>query len=129
MTTMNKKIGFGLAALGTLFTLGGGIALACEHDGAGAQLEGRRGRFMAKFDTNGDGTLSPEERAAAHAAMLKKLDTNGDGVVSDEERAAARHEFAQRKLARLDTNHDGVISLQELEAGMQHRMERHRGEK
>lgn len=42
------------------------------------------GRLLESIDTNGDGTISAEERAAA-VDGLKKLDANGDGkIVRDE---------------------------------------------
>ena len=60
-------------------------------------------RMLERFDTDGDGQLSPEEREAARASMpprgpggpnrqdwMKQLDTDGDGIISEDERAAAR---------------------------------------
>jgi multidrug efflux system membrane fusion protein len=72
---------------------------------------GKRGmgqqRMLERFDTDGDGDLSPAERETARTAieaeggpggrggmtrqkMLKRFDTDGDGVISDAEREAAR---------------------------------------
>ncbi len=60
-----------------------------------------RQAMMERFDTDGDGQISPEERDAARAAMrdgpgknrqaiLERFDTDGDGQLSPEERDAAR---------------------------------------
>lgn len=53
--------------------------------------QGRAG-MMEQYDTDGDGTLSEEERTAMMEAMrarqLERFDTDGDGEISEEERAA-----------------------------------------
>jgi hypothetical protein len=49
------------------------------------------------------------------------LDTNKDGQVSDEERAAGQHKRAEDFRARLDTNNDGKLTPDELK-GMRRRM-------
>ena len=60
---------------------------------------GDREEILKKFDKDGDGKLSQEERQAMredrkaeiearHADMIKKFDKDGDGKLSDEERAA-----------------------------------------
>ena len=70
----------------------------------------RMKKMLERFDKDGDGKLSEEERAAARAEMqkrreagglkgngaekraemLKKFDKDGDGKLSDDERAAMR---------------------------------------
>jgi hypothetical protein len=79
--------------------------------GAGAP-GGRGGRMMEemikKFDKDGDGKLSDDERAEARKAMegdfakrreemTKKYDKDGDGKLSDEEREAMRKEFGAQR--------------------------------
>jgi Ca2+-binding EF-hand superfamily protein len=71
-------------------------APAARGRGEGFRAEGREGRgggppsfmkldpILAALDTDGDGTISAEEIAAAPAA-LKKLDANGDGQLSADE--------------------------------------------
>ena len=68
----------------------------------------RHEEILKKFDKDGDGKLSEEERAAAKAAMKEKMearraevlkahDKDGDGKLNDEERKAARAEFGPPK--------------------------------
>jgi Ca2+-binding EF-hand superfamily protein len=61
--------------------------------------EKRFQRIQERFDKNGDGVLSEEERAAfrnarerRHQKILERYDKDGDGRLSDEERAAAKKE-------------------------------------
>lgn len=91
--------------------------------------------LKTKLDTNGDGTVTPEEAKAGHKMMeqarrehrqerfeeyKKKFDTNGDGTISDEEKAAAKTQWQEKKQERreefkkkFDTNGDGEISTEE----------------
>jgi len=57
----------------------------------------RRERALERWDTNGDGEISQQERDAAkaeveekRAAVLEQYDENGDGKLDREERQAAR---------------------------------------
>ncbi len=59
---------------------------------------------LKKFDKDGDGKLSDEEKAAWKAArdgekkaMLEKYDADKDGKLSDEEKAAAKAEREKGK--------------------------------
>lgn len=49
-----------------------------------------RERWRKHLDTDGDGTVSEEERAAARQRFMARADTDGDGVLSDAEKAAMR---------------------------------------
>jgi len=74
--------------------------------------------FLRKLDTNGDGTINPDELQAAReklisarvAAILKALDTDKDGKIS---RTEARGQV-QRHFDVLDTNKDGYVDRNEL---------------
>lgn len=81
--------------------------------------EAFREAMLKKFDKDGDGKLSDEEKAAAmkergagrpagkgpagrgpggpggFAELMKKFDKDGDGKLSDEEKAAARESFGK----------------------------------
>lgn len=95
--------------------------------------------FLAKYDTNHDGVLSPAEILAMKAAIkaemearraefIAKYDTNGDGVLDAAEREAAKTAIAaQMEAARiaaltekfnaLDTDGTAGISATEWAAG------------
>lgn len=99
--------------------------------------------MLARFDTDGDGELSEEERQAAREAfradrearrqqwLLEQYDKDGDGVLSAEEEAqreadeaereaereARRAEAQQKALAAYDSDGDGVLSDAEKQAG------------
>ena len=48
-------------------------------------MGGAQSYAMANFDTNKDGTLSPEEMTAGIKAEIKKYDTDANGSLSLEE--------------------------------------------
>ena len=96
--------------------------------------EEREKKLLEKFDKDGDGKLSDEEKAAARKAMeasrraemLKKFDKDGDGKLSDEEKAAARKAMEERRggkgaptdrraamLKKFDKDGDGKLSDEE----------------
>ena len=117
---------------------GGGIqspALAGEDDSPGSA------RFKEKFDTDGDGVISEEEKEnfRAHmrdrftargpggmgpgmdrASMLEKFDADGDGTLSEAEKEEAhnffqerRKKFMAKRMEKLDTDGDGKLSQEE----------------
>jgi Ca2+-binding EF-hand superfamily protein len=83
--------------------------------------------LLKKFDKDGDGKLSEEERAAMRAAgpvrngelekkMLEKFDTDKDGKLSDEEKAAAKAAREKEMLEKFDVDKDGKLSEEERKA-------------
>ncbi|MGJ8697178.1 MAG: EF-hand domain-containing protein [Verrucomicrobiaceae bacterium] len=72
---------------------------------------------VAKFDKDGDGKLSEEERKAAFEArkaeMLAKFDKDGDGKLSDEEKEAAREAQKAEFIKKFDKDGDGKVSAEE----------------
>lgn len=128
---MLTKMKIALAVCGSLVAGGVGVAAAQGFGGGGP-----RGAVMQKYDTNGDGKLDDQERAAMRAdfqakrqemkaKMLAKYDINKDGKLEPEERAAMREDRAERQFKRLDTNGDGQLSFAEFKQAR--RFRGHRG--
>lgn len=79
-----------------------------------------------RVDTNHDGAVSADEKAAVRAeikAKLAKFDSDGDGKLSETERTAARAALAAKLkaehpklLARIDSDGDGTITKEEMQA-------------
>ena len=76
----------------------------------------RRAHMIEKFDQDGDGKLSEEERTAAKSAMaerkaafIAKHDTNDDGKLDKDEKKAAKEAI----ISQHDTNKDGKLSEEE----------------
>ncbi|MBL7219195.1 MAG: hypothetical protein ISS69_03700 [Phycisphaerae bacterium] len=89
--------------------------------GGGGRTSGRAD-FMDKYDTDGDGQLSEEERNAMREAFRKraigKYDKDGDGKLSEEERRAMRKDRGgmwaaateRWRLQHFDLDGDGKLS-------------------
>lgn len=83
-----KKVSLLLTALASLALLAPGTAFAAKADGSKAKI-------VAKYDTNKNGKLDPDEIEALKKDFdanpkgdLAKLDTDKDGKLSDDEIAA-----------------------------------------
>ncbi len=100
-----------------------------------------REAILKKFDKDGDGKLSEEERAEARksfsggrpprspAALIKKFDKDGDGKLNEEERAALREEGLKRRkemLKKFDKDGDGKLNAEERKA-LSEEMRKNRG--
>jgi len=85
-------------------------------------MAGRQEAFMKKYDKDGDGKLSDEERKAIgegyRKRAIEKYDKNGDGKLSDEERKAMRRgrggawqaATERWRMQHFDLDADGVLS-------------------
>lgn len=113
MTEMKKTIVIGGMAAVTFAALAGGVMAqqAQVNRPARAQVEMTRTAFvdarvarLSVADANSDGTVTAEERQAAHqakhaersAARFARMDSNGDGSISRAEFDAPREARAER---------------------------------
>ena len=87
-------------------------------------FEARRAEFVQRYDADGDGELSREERRAAKQARRDRIrtefDVDGDGELSEEERTtlrearqARREEKRAQILQCFDADGDGELSEEE----------------
>jgi len=63
----------------------------------GKTKERRAGGMMMERLADEEGNITREDFLAKHAAHFDRLDTNGDGVLSAEERAAAHEAMKERR--------------------------------
>jgi Ca2+-binding EF-hand superfamily protein len=103
--------GGGAGALPGGIPAGGGFG-GPAAGGEGGKVRGREA-MIKRFDRNGDGKLSDDEKAEAQKALkakkgerpaagklseaMKKFDEDGDGKLSDEEKAAAKKDLAEKR--------------------------------
>lgn len=87
------------------------------------QRKGPPPEMLKKFDKDGDGTLSKEEKDAMREAMkehhkdrAKEFDKDGDGKLSEAEREAMKEARKGEWLKKFDTDGDGKLSDEERKA-------------
>lgn len=94
-----------------------------------AEITAQADARFARLDTNNDGQISADERAAMKGkrgggmkrlgmgqGRLAQFDSDGDGNVTDAERATAKASRTARRAqmtARMDANGDGTVSAEE----------------
>lgn len=117
--------------------MGGGIGMMGDHDGMmgghggmGMMMVGGQNYAMATFDTDKDGTLSPEEMTVGIQAEIKTYDADGNGTLSLEEFAVMHAAHTRPMTVRAFQMHDpdGDAQVTEAEmAAMAAMMGSHRG--
>ena len=132
-----------LAMLTMAALMGAGVS-ATAQDGPPPGPHGPKGppppEVIKKFDKDGDGKLSEEERAAMrearkaemearHKENLAKYDTDKDGKLSDAEKEAMRAARKKELLAKYDKDGDGKLSEEERKAAIEAGDMRPRGER
>ena len=104
--------------------MGGGMGMMGQHGGmmggAMGMMGGHQSYAMATFDTDKDGTLSPEEMTAGIQAELKTYDTDANGTLSLEEFAAMHAAHTRPMTVRAfqmhDADGDGQVTDAEMAA-------------
>ena len=125
-----RVAGLVMALMGASTLVDAGQEKQCEEGGQGGKggkggQGGQPGRerpsreeMMKRFDADGDGQLSEEDRAAlreemgrqdggqpggerpSREEMMKRFDADGDGQLSEEERVALQEAFEARRRGR-----------------------------
>jgi hypothetical protein len=102
--------------------MGNGMGMMGGHDGmmggSMGMMGGAQSYAMANFDTNKDGTLSPEEMTAGIKAEIKKYDTDANGSLSLEEFAVMHADHTRLMTVRVFQMHDADGDAQVTEAEM-----------
>ncbi len=112
----------------------GGMDMAGHHDGmmggGMGMMGGAQSHAMEMFDTDKDGTLTPEEMTAGIQAELKTYDTDANGTLSLEEFAAMHAAHTRPMTVRAFQMHDADGDAQVTEdemATMAEMMQSHMG--
>ena len=86
---------------------------------AAPAFAGEKGK--ARFDANGDGAMSMQERQSKKMTRLMRLDRDGDARISHAEYSVMSQRAAQKgrgggkdKFAKLDLNRDGFVTQDEI---------------
>lgn len=105
--------------------MGDGMGMMGGHDGmmGGGMgmmgvMGGAQSYAMATFDSNKDGTLSPEEMTAGIKAEIKTYDTDANGTLSLEEFAVMHAAHTRPMTVRAFQMHDADGDAQVTEAEM-----------
>lgn len=112
----------------------GGMGMTGQHDGmmggAMGMMGGGQSYALATFDTDKDGTLSPEEMTAGIQAELLTYDTDANGTLSLDEfavmHAAHTRPMTVRAFQMHDADGDGQVTDAEM-AVMAEMMQSHMG--
>ena len=99
--------------------MGGGMDMkGGMMSGAMGMMGGAQSYAMANFDTNKDGTLSPEEMTAGIQSELKTYDTDANGTLSLDEFAIMHAAHTRPMTVRAFQMHDAEGDAQVTEAEM-----------
>ena len=99
--------------------MGGGMdMMGGMMSGGMGMMGGAQGYAMANFDTNKDGTLSPEEMTAGIQSELKTYDTDANGTLSLGEFAAMHAAHTRPMTVRAFQMHDADGDAQVTKAEM-----------
>jgi Ca2+-binding EF-hand superfamily protein len=111
---MNKAIFLSLlTALGSV-TVASAQPPAPATQQAAACGHGPHARPFAKLDVNQDGSISRSEMLGRATERFDRADANKDGTLTTEERKAAHQRFAEEHFKKSDRNGDGALASDEL---------------
>ena len=118
---MKRSTKLALAAVGALGLAAVAVPVIAQHaqmqtGGKMGMMGGAQSYAMATFDSNQDGTLSPEEMTAGIQSELKTYDTDANGTLSLEEFAAMHAAHTRPKTVRAFQMHDADGDAQVTEA-------------
>jgi Ca2+-binding EF-hand superfamily protein len=105
--------------------MGGHHGTMGGHGGMGMMTRAAQSHAMAKFDSDGDGTLSPEEMTAGIQAELATYDTDANGALSLDEFAVMHAAHTRPMTVRVFQMHDPDGDAQVTEAEMAAMMQSH----
>ena len=103
---------------GEMGMMGGHHGTMGGHNGMGMMMGGAQSHAMARFDTDGDGTLSPEEMKAGIQTEIKTYDADANGTLSLDEFAEMRAAHTRPMTVRAFQMHDPDGDAQVTEAEM-----------
>ncbi|MES1927057.1 EF-hand domain-containing protein [Salinisphaera sp. T31B1] len=110
---MNNRI---LATAIAAALMGIGTAQAQSGD-ASTSADKQAGQVFDQLDTDGSGSLSPDELKGMREVMAKRrfdaADTNGDGKIDHDEFMAQAQRRAESMFKRMDANDDGHLDADE----------------
>ena len=125
---MKRSTKFAIAAVATLGLAAVAVPVIAQQThaqhggmmggGMDMMMGGGQNYAMATFDTNKDGTLSPEEMTAGIQAELKTYDTDANGTLSLEEFAVMHAAHTRPMTVRVFQMHDSDGDAQVTEAEM-----------
>lgn len=81
---------------------------------SGLALAHGGGKGLARFDWDGNGSVTRDEMRTTAIERFQKTDANKDGRLTLDEIQAARSEHAAKRFAEKDTNKDGKLSRTEV---------------
>lgn len=97
---MSFKSKFMLGALSTAMILHSALAQDTSAESRHEMLKQKRLEHLQKKDKDGNGMISKAEYMAEAEARFKRRDANGDGQISPQERAAKRNKAHQHRQER-----------------------------